>query len=256
MSLRPPDRTAIPMSLVRASLEGAVHRGVPLRPLLRLAELSPDALDGDGWVASEQFARLLQAAGHTMRDEGVGFLERPIRPGSFSMMCHATISAPNLRRALLRAARYWRLMREDLVIRPSERGEECIMTIEFPGRDVPARYFVESFFVLLIRWASWMIDANILLNRTGFTFGPAAYADEYEFMFPGQHYFDQPVNFVAFSSRYLSMPVAQDTQTLSTFLARAPAGLLRQHRNDVSLMGQVRKMLSAAEPPARGSDRA
>ena len=67
------------MIVRRGSLEGADRRGVPLRPLLRLAELSPDALDGDDWVASEQFARLLQAAGHTMRDEGVGFLERPIR---------------------------------------------------------------------------------------------------------------------------------------------------------------------------------
>jgi AraC-like DNA-binding protein len=198
---------------------------------------------------SERFARLSVAVGHALRDEAGGFLDRPFRPGTFSMMCHATLSAPNLRRALLRSARYYRLMRDDLLITPAERGEECIIFLDFPGASLPQQYFVESMFIVLIRWASWMIDANILLNRTSLSFEEPEYVDQYENMFPGQHFFRQRRNYVAFSSHYLSLPVVQDTQTLSTFLARAPAGLLRQHRHDISTVGQVRKLLTSGDRP-------
>jgi AraC-like DNA-binding protein len=256
MSTAPHQRSAIPMSLVRASFAGIKQKGIDLRPMLRAIDLDPNEFEGDGWLEPSRFARLITTAGRYMKDEGLGFMARPFRPGTFSMMCHATISAPNLRRSLLRGSRYFRLMRDDLVLTPTERGEECVVFLEFPQGSAPDPYLIESLFIVLIRWASWMIDANILLNRISTTFDPPEYVDQYQAMFPGHHFFAQRQNYIAFSSHYLSMPVVQDSQSLVSFLAGAPAALLRQHRHDVSLTGQVKKMIAAADPPDLSLDQA
>ena len=243
-------RDGVPAAIVAASLEGARQRGVPLDALLDRVGLNPSSLASQApAISAATFGRLLMLVSRTMEDEASGFLERPMRLGTFAIFCHSTITAPDLRQALRRACQFMNVLREDMRYVLIEQGEEALIRLEFPAGGPPARYFIESLIIILVRWASWMIDAKILPSRVSLTAPPPSYAEEYNAMFPGQHYFSQTANYVAFPNRYLSMKVGQDAQTLAQFLRKAPGNLLHQYRNDVSLSGQVRRLIQARRPP-------
>lgn len=243
-------RGAVPAAIVAASLEGAKCQGVDLAPLLARVGIDGSALRDDARpIPAATFGRLLVLVSRFMNDEASGFLDRPMRVGTFAMFCHATITATDLRQALRRACQFMNVMRDDMRYCLTEQGEEAVLRLEFPQGEPPARYFIESLIIILVRWASWMIDAKILPSRVSLTAPPPTYAEEYNAMFPGQHYFSQAANYVAFPNRYLAMKVRQDPPSLVEFLKNAPGNLLHQYRNDVSLSGQVRRLIQARRPP-------
>jgi AraC-like DNA-binding protein len=179
-----------------------------------------------------------------MQDEAAGFLSRPLKPGTFSMMCHALISAGNLRRGLLRSARYIALVTDDVTIELEENGDEArvIFDINNPLQADEA-FFITSMFTIWIRLFCWLIDQPILLDRVQFTFAEPAYSDEFELIFPCRHDFAQPRNVFVFNRRMLSIPIRQDASSLVEFLHRAPQSLLTQFRVDDSVTAQIKRLL-------------
>ena len=235
-------RQRIPASIVAAAVEGARRRGLSIEQQLRAVGADLDPSSTDGSLAPDQFAQLLRRLTTELGDESNGFLSSPMRLGSFAMLCHACAGAPTLRRALQRAARFCTVLTDELLFTLTVEGEEALVQLRFP-QQTPARYFVESVFIIIIRWASWLVDTKIITNRVSLGFAPPPYVAHYEVMFPGQHLFDQRHNYVAFSSRYLDLPVVQDSAALRRFLAVTPGALLRQHRRDVSASGRLRQLL-------------
>ncbi|GMG87823.1 AraC family transcriptional regulator [Biformimicrobium ophioploci] len=237
-------RDGIPTIVIDAQLAGARAAGVDTHALLAEAGINPDLLDSIGQVSREKFAALLRVLWNSMADESGGYLQRPWQPGTFAMMCHATINCPNLRRALLRSARFIGMVSDDLQIELRENGEEACLVFHHDNRaGIDNRVFLESIAVLWLRFASWMIDRTILLDRVNLGFSAPAYAAGYSDMFPCPHYFEQEETCLVFSTRYLQMPLVRDEQQLSDFLARAPECLLTQYKSDNSFTGQIRRML-------------
>jgi len=234
----------IPASIVRAATEGAVAKGIDIDAQLRAVGAEPDELNAGESLSPPQFAQLLRRLTAALGDEASGFLQAPIRVGSFAMLCHACASAPTLRRALQRAAQFSAVISDELRFELVVEGEEALIHLRFPAA-VPAGYFIESLLIIVIRWASWLIDTKIITNRVSLSFPPPNYVDHYESMFPGQHIFNQRHNYVAFAERYLDLPIVQDAAALRRFLAVTPGALLRQHRRDISASGRLRQLLRA-----------
>src|SRR5579859_5194704 len=57
-------------------------------------------------VTAEQYGRLWLTIARTMNDEFFGLAARPMRPGSFSLLCQAVLHTHSLEHALRRALRF------------------------------------------------------------------------------------------------------------------------------------------------------
>ncbi|WP_160152331.1 AraC family transcriptional regulator [Microbulbifer sp. ALW1] len=232
---------------VFAHLAGAKAAGVDTDQLLLSAGIEPaTTIRNDARIGREQLALLLRLLWDQLGDESGGYLARPWLRGTFAMMAHATITCPNLRRALLRSGRFVSMVSDDLHIKLVEDGEEARLIFHHGNqKQLPNQNFVESLAVIWLRFFSWLIDRTILLERVHLAFPPPDYDEDYSDMFPCRHYFHQQESCLVFSTRYLNMPLVRDAQQLSEFLARAPECLLTQYKSDNSFTGRIRRMLQS-----------
>lgn len=230
-------------------LQGPSASGLSSLEILHQAQVSPTFLQHPEQPLSLlEFGRVIRTIFQLMDDEASGFLSRPIKCGTFAMMCHATITCPNLRRALLRAGNFMGLISDEMRFSIRERGEEACLSIDVSNpHNLDSHYFITSVLIIWVRWASWLIDRPLLLERMNFTFSEPPYAQDLESIFPCRHYFNQEENSVIFSNRFLDRPVKRDTQALSEFLAHAPECLLTDYNTDRSVTADVRRLLNEHE---------
>jgi len=240
---------SVPYSLVDSLLVAPIARGVDLVAVCEEAGLphwKPLVAGGDvdARFPLDELGVFLITLWRHMGDEAGGFLSHPLRLGTFSMMCHALISAGNLRRALLRSARYLSLMTDDLRLTLEEEGDEARFVFEFinPLSDDEV-FFITSMFIIWIRLSCWLIDRPVLLDRVEFSFLEPGYSDEFGLMFPCRHAFGCRRNLFAFNKRLLAVPIKQDPHSLVDFLNHAPQSLLTQFRTDESVAAQVKRLL-------------
>lgn len=243
---------SVPIELIRSSLVAAQSHKLDIQALLDDAGLSyigpmlsSTAQDShEARVGLEDFGALLRCLWLELGDEASGFLTRPLKLGTFGMMCHALITSGNLRRALLRSARFISLMTDDIGIELIESGTEAKLLIHYDNpRGLDEAFFITSIFVIWIRLSCWIIDQPMLLERIQFRFPAPSYVDEFAMMFPCRHDFGQHENSVVFSRRLLALPIQQNAESLLNFLSHAPESLLTQFRADDSLTGQVKRLL-------------
>lgn len=195
-------------------------------------------------VSLDDFGALLRAMWFHLGDESGGFFSRPMKLGTFAMMCHAIITAGNLRRTLLRSARYMAIVSDDFRLELKESGNEAHLLIHLDNpHKIDDSFIVTSIFVIWIRLSCWLIDKPIMLERVNFRFAEPNFVDEFPSMFPCRHAFSQAENSIVFSRHLLELPIQQNPETLLPFLGHAPESLLTQFRQDNSLTGQVKGLL-------------
>ncbi|MFT6905571.1 MAG: AraC-like DNA-binding protein [Oleiphilaceae bacterium] len=243
---------SISSALLLSLFSGAKHQKIDLSKLLENLKLSDIKAAYEGRVDLknnrinlESLGPLLRSLWHEMEDEASGFLTRPLKIGMFSMMCHAIITAGNLRRALLRSARFLELLNEDLTIELDESGDEARLMVHYSNpHKLDSVFFITSIFVIWIRLSCWLVQRSILLERIEFSFDEPEYSDEFDLMFPCRHKFSQTNNGVMFSKKFLSLPITQDSESLIKFLHNAPESLLTQFRSDESTSAQIKRLLN------------
>ncbi len=244
---------SVPLPLLTSLLTAPSKHNVDLMKVLNnagLAQLSPlinassELIPLNQRINLNDFALLLRSLWQEMGDEASGFLSSPLKNGFFSMMCHSLITAKNLHHSLLRGARFLQLITEELSIELKQMGEEVHLIIHYKNpHQFDETFFVSSIFIIWIRLACWMINQPMLLERIHFQFPTPSYHREFSLMFPCPHYFSSPLNMVVFNKRFLSLPLQQDSESLSSFLYQAPESLLTQFRTDESLTAQIKRML-------------
>lgn len=238
-------RSNISSSYLRSFFQGAISCGVDPQEILLQCDLDPQTLDNDNqYISLDEFNRLLSAVGVVLNDETSGFYQRPFPIGTFAMGCHATIDTSVLRKAIKRNLRFYSLFQNGLQGNLVESGDEARITytVENP-KNLDEAFIVSSLFIIMIRWASWMIDRPLLLDRINLTFDKPVWADVFDDMFPCQQFFNQPTNSLVFSQRFLDMPTKQTPHSLKEFLNDAPDILLTHYQTDNSLTATIQRML-------------
>jgi AraC-like DNA-binding protein len=239
--------TTVAASLVRAQLLAARAHGLDTGALAYRAAC-PDPFATDERIAVDAFARLIRLAWDALGSETAGFTARAQPPGLFNMMCHASISCPNLRRALLRGARFYALVQEEIGFELLERGDEAQLRIRHRNlRALDDRGFIESLMVIWLRWSSWLIGREVLPDRILFAAEPGDYRDEYPRMFPCDHWFGTGENCIVFPARYLDAPLVRSATELTDFLASAPESLMRRYVEAPSVASAVRRLMRRRE---------
>ncbi len=238
-------------ALLLSLFSGAKHKKLDSHRLFESPALADIKAAYDGQINLDEqridlddLGPLLRRLWHEMEDEASGFLTRPFKIGMFSMMCHAIITAGNLRRALLRSARFLELLNEDLSVELDEIGDEARLSVKYSNpHDLDSIFFITSIFVIWIRLSCWLVQRSILLERIEFTFKEPDYSHEFDLMFPCRHKFSQTNNRVIFNKKFLSLPITQDSETLTSFLHNAPESLLTQFRSDESTSAHIKRLL-------------
>jgi AraC-like DNA-binding protein len=238
------ERRTVATCFVEEALDALRRHGLPTEPILAATGLPPSVAEP---VSAERYGALWLAIAEAIEDEFFGLGGRPMRPGSYALLCHCVLHAGTLERALRRALRFLRVVLDD------PRGElvvaDGLAQIVLTDAGAPRSAFAYRTFWLIVHGITcWMVGRRIPLRLADFRCPAPSHNAEYRLLFGAPVRFGQPLNRLAFDASYLSLPTVRTERMLKRFLRGAPANILVRYRYDGGLMARVRGHLRAASP--------
>lgn len=235
------ERHNIAPGFVEDALESVRVRGMDTAALMAKLGLPETVTEP---VTNVEYGRLWWLIAETINDEFFGLAARPMRPGSFNLLCHAVLHAGTLERALRRALQFLNVVLDD------PRGELRIrdgmahVVLTDAGHPRPA-FAYRAYWLILMGVVCWLIGRRIPLRTLDFACPAPVHRQDYHKFFGAPVLFDQPVTRLVFSSSYLSLPIIRSDVALDSFLREAPANILIRYRHDNDLSARVRAQLNA-----------
>lgn len=240
------DRRMISPSFVEEALDCLRRRGRPTAPLLARLGLPPVI---DSPVSAEAYGALWLAIAAEVDDEFFGMGGRPMRRGSFTLLCHCVLHAGTLEQALRRALRFLDVVLEDpsgaLVVR--DGLAEIVLTDKGEARSA---FAYRTYWILLHGITCWLVGRRIPIRMVDFRCAEPQQGADYRLFFGAPVRFSQAVSRLAFDSALLKLPIVRSEQALKQFLRAAPANILVRYRYDAGLAAGVRKRLRQTPPAA------
>jgi AraC-like DNA-binding protein len=222
------ERRMIAPGFVEEALDSLRRLDKPTEPILTRAGLPPLV---DQPVSAETYGALWLAIAAELDDEFFGMGGRPMRSGSFTLLCHCVLHAPTLGHALRRALRFLDVVLDD------PRGR---LVIHDGLAQVELRDFSDPRSAFAYR-TYWIILHGIRCAE------PKQGAD-YRLFFGAPVRFSQATSRLGFDSALLDLPISRSEQALKQFLRGAPANILVRYRYDAGIAAAVRRRLSQASP--------
>lgn len=248
MTMTETGRRMIAPSFVEEAIDCLRRHGK--EPELVLAALGlPVRIDAP--ISAESYGALWLAIAAEIDDEVFGMAGRPMRRGSFTLLCHCVLHAKTLDQALQRALRFLNLMLEDPTGRldVTDGLAQIVLTDLTSARSA---FAYRTYWILLHGIACWLIGRRIPLRMVDFRCAEPDHGADYRLFFGAPVRFSQPVSRLAFDASLLKLPVARSEQALKQFLRNAPANILVRYRYDAGLASSVRTRLRQV-PPASWS---
>ncbi|WP_176037103.1 AraC family transcriptional regulator [Brucella tritici] len=235
------ERHNIAPGFVEDALESVRVRGIDTAPLMAKIGL-PRAVTEP--VTNIEYGRLWWLIAETIDDEFFGLAARPMRPGSFNLLCHAVLHAGTLERALRRALQFLNVVLDDPQGELRIRDGMAHVVLTDAGAPRPA-FAYRAYWLILMGVACWLIGRRIPLRTLDFACPAPVHRQDYHKFFGAPVLFDQLVTKLVFSSSYLSLPIIRSDVALESFLREAPANILIRYRHDNDLSARVRAQLNA-----------
>lgn len=240
-----PDRRMISASFVADALECLARHGIPQGPVLAAAGLPALVREP---VSAEQYGALWLAVARAMDDEFFGLGARPMRPGSFTLLCHAILHAGTLEQALRRALRFLTLVLDDPRGALEVREGHARIVLADAGEPRSA-FAYRTYWIILHGIACWLVGRRIPLRRVDFRCPTPTHGADYRIFFGAPVRFGQAASQLEFDAAYLKLPVLRTERALRDFLRRAPANILVRYRHDAGVVASVRAILRETPPP-------
>ncbi|MCA1457480.1 AraC family transcriptional regulator [Bradyrhizobium sp. BRP22] len=240
-----PSRSAIDSGYVGLVLSGVREAGFDIDRLLARAGIAPEQFEKPGArLPQDRFARLIAILTRETRDELWLLCSRPIKPGTFRMMCRLLIRCTNLREAIRIGCQFYHLVADDFVVRLAEGPDDASLyvtdTIAQPNR----RRMVNGA-ILLFAYGlmCWLVGRRLPLITVHYVFPEEPFSSELEPFYRAPMLFDQPRTEIRFDAELLDLPIMPDEERLRRFLASMPNALLVRYRDDSSMAERVRGIL-------------
>lgn len=235
---------SVSVDFVRDILRHAPAAGIDVAQLLRRSRISPRLLrETSARVAVERFANLQVNTMLALEDEALGYGDRPLPPGCWSMMCHAVIGCDTLGQALARYCRFYQLF--DTGVQPVLEPGPDHTTVQLrhrPGRG--GDYLDELMLFSTHRFGSWLIQQHLPLQRVNLDYPPRVEPGEYRLIFmanPVQ--FEQAGCSLVIANSVLEQRVTQTPHTLRHFLRHPLLLMLTQRYRQDSWTTRVRRIV-------------
>lgn len=251
-TLRPP--VTIPIAAVHGMLSGIRARGIEnpawVETLLDEAGIASALMEQTGArVTSVQYAALFRLLMDRLDDEGLGFLSRRLRRGSFALMARSALGSASIEVALCRVAQSFRLLQDDVEMVRLRDGPLIGIGLEFSNMAVARQNFLHEL-VLRVSWRllDWLHGSPLVPSGFDFGFDMPPYVAAYTKIFPGPLQFGQPHSAVWFKGTELAAPVRRDERALQAFLRVAPGNVIEPRLNEQTFSARVRTLLQQACP--------
>jgi AraC-like DNA-binding protein len=178
------------------------------------------------------------------RDELWLLCSRPIKPGTFRMMCRLLIRCTNLREAIRIGCQFYHLVVDDFAVRLAE-GEHDASVYVTDRIDQPNRRRMVNGAILLFTYGlmCWLVGRRLPLITVHYVFSEEPFSSELEPFYRAPMLFDQPRTEIRFDAELLHLPIMPDEERLRRFLASMPNALLVRYRDDSSVAERVRAIL-------------
>ncbi|WP_329138729.1 AraC family transcriptional regulator [Streptomyces sp. NBC_01476] len=240
---------SVAVHYVRAALRGAERQGLDTAELLTRAAIPPALLEVPlARVSPAQFARLTREVWYALDDELQGLGPRPLKVGTFAMMCHTVVHTPDLRSALNRAGAFYRLFPDGPRFRLEETADDARVVLDLTGFHDPDHYLAESATAVVHRFAGWLLRRRIDLTRVEFSHPAPGHVREYDLLYGTRCVFRAPATALVFDRAVLAQPVLQDEAGVRDFLRRAPGDVLARLNHGRTAAARVRQLLGQSLP--------
>ncbi len=239
------DFQTYPSSFALAVLDAAVSKGVNRNDIIDKVGIPADVLASEqGRISAKNLQEITQYVAIALDDESLGFLQAPIRVGSFRMMSLACLGAPNLREVTKRCRDFYSLFSDSLPVNIYEKEGKAYWMInsKFTPSD-PKNYMIPAFFGSLYRWSSWMINQKIVLDSVAFSSAKTDILSDFHILFSCPIKFSASENYLCFDANYLDKEIVQNEDTLKTFLSGGNMGLLAHPKSNDSYYFKVQRIL-------------
>ena len=239
------DDLVIDARFVSVILSGMASRGFDTDVVLWRAHLDPAMLKTPGArITQQQLAGLIAVMTRLSGDEFWGLFARPIKLGTFRMLCRVLIQSRNLQAAIIDGVRFYRLLIDDVVLRLSV--DETYATIWLDDRTGmrPSRAAVHGpviFFVFGLM--CWLVGRRIPLIGVQHAFRVGPHSTALRPYYQAPLAFDCPRTEIRFDKAFLFLPIVPDEQRLTRFLSSVPSALLVRFRDDESFAERVKSLL-------------
>lgn len=240
------ERPTITPGFVEDALQCLHRQGFDPAPVLRQAGIDP-ALETP--VTHLQYGRLWLAIAQQIDDEFFGEAARPMRPGSFKLLCQVVLHTDNLERALQRALRFLAVVLDSPAGELRLRDGQAEILLHDRGQPHSA-FAYRTYWLILLGVLCWLIGRRIPLTRVDFACPAPANRRDYHQFFGAPVHFDQPRSCLRFAASHLALPTIRSDKALAGFLRGAPANILLGYRHDQVLSLQIRERLRRVSPDA------
>lgn len=238
------ERRMIAPCFMADTLECLRRQGVAVEPLLTQVGLPPVIT---GPVPAEQYGALWHAVAQIMDDEFFGEGARPMRAGSFALLCQAILSTVTLEHALRRALRFLRSVLDDphgeLVVK-----DGLAQIVLKDSGEARSAFAYRTFWIIVHGVNCWLIGRRVPIRWVDFRCSAPSTGTDYRLFFGAPVRFDQPQTRLVFDAEFLKLPPIRDERALKDFLRKAPANILVRYRHDIGLCAAIRSLLLATAP--------
>jgi len=238
------ERRMISARFVEEALDSLRRRGLAPEPLLLAVGLPEQVVEP---VSAERYGALWLAIASALQDEYFGLGSRPMRPGSFTLLCHCILHAANLEQALRRALRFLNMVLEDpggeLLVK------DGLAQIILRDAGAPRSAFAyRTYWIIVHGITCWLVGRRMPLRLVDFRCPEPVQAGDYRSFFGAPVHFDQAFSRLAFDADLLRLQPKRSERALRQFLRDAPANILVRYRYDAGVSASLRKILRQQAP--------
>lgn len=197
-----------------------------------------------GRVTEDQFVALYRLIAEKYDDELPQLLSHPVRGGALKFGVLSIINAPTMGVAIYRYTRFLRLAIHDFQVELIHSPDISRIVIDEPrsGRRCKTMA-IEMVLKVIHGLASWLVGREVKLLRVDFAFDSPSYAQEFQNLFPGPVFFNQPASQIVLDSDQLSLRIQRVPRDVKPFIARLPRDWIFVSFKDSFVTHQVREQL-------------
>jgi AraC-like DNA-binding protein len=235
----------VPISYVHRLLDSADLDERVCESMVAKSGIAPMLLqESAARVTPDQFSTLYRLLARELDDELPGMFSRPVPGGTLKLLCLSVLDSANLKIALYRMTRFFRIVFDDLRIELAQRDGLVCMAVIPTGSTPPLSTFAQEMLLKVIHGVtSWLAGRNVPLARVDLAYARPEHAAAYAYLYPGPAHFDQAATAFHFEVALLESPIRQNKRTLGEFLSRAPADWLFVSSAERIISHRVREYL-------------
>ena len=243
MSMRPAN--TLSLAYVQRLLAGAVRQGSSLAELFTISGLDPALLDDpESGITSAQLIILIQTVMRQIGDEFIGLASAGrSKPGTFAMMAYAVINCVNLEKAIRRSAAFYELFETPVGTRFEIVNNEGHVYFDLRQDTEFSVTVYEVMVFVSVRFWSWLVGRRLDPLVIEFAFDAPAGMQDFQQLFRCPVNYGMEANVIRFPAAWLTLPLAQNTLSLSHFLKDSLARIIGGQARPERLSDRIRSLL-------------